>query len=131
MLGAALLGVVGWFGFDYVGGQSLSAQVIKFKVRLGHQGRGASGGTQGQGRHGHLHPARPRTSGDEVGREDFRFGEPANQVDKVVTVTHDRARDQPPMPGQLPVRLSRRRRPARPALTGATVLNRPTRPDLR
>ena len=29
-LGAVLLGVIGWIGWDYVAGQSVSAEVIKF-----------------------------------------------------------------------------------------------------
>lgn len=32
VLGAVLLGVVGWIGWDYVAGQSVSAEVIKFQV---------------------------------------------------------------------------------------------------
>ncbi|MFD3436206.1 DUF4307 domain-containing protein [Streptomyces sp. NPDC058685] len=32
VLGAALLGVIGWFGWDYVAGQRISAEVIKFSV---------------------------------------------------------------------------------------------------
>ncbi|MEV6787277.1 DUF4307 domain-containing protein [Streptomyces sp. NPDC051098] len=32
VLGVALLGMVGWFGYDYVAGQRISAEVIKFSV---------------------------------------------------------------------------------------------------
>ncbi|WP_405601487.1 DUF4307 domain-containing protein [Streptomyces sp. NBC_01410] len=31
-LGVALLGVIGWFGYDYIAGQKISAEVIKFSV---------------------------------------------------------------------------------------------------
>ena len=32
VLGVALLGVIGWIGFDYVGGQDISAELIKSDV---------------------------------------------------------------------------------------------------
>ncbi len=32
VLGVALLGMIGWFGYDYVAGQRISAEVIKFSV---------------------------------------------------------------------------------------------------
>ncbi|MFD4142448.1 DUF4307 domain-containing protein [Streptomyces sp. NBC_00390] len=32
VLGVLLLGVVGWFGYDYIAGQKISAEVIKFDV---------------------------------------------------------------------------------------------------
>ncbi|WP_328670081.1 DUF4307 domain-containing protein [Streptomyces sp. NBC_00322] len=31
-LGVVLLGVIGWFGYDYIAGQKISAEVIKFSV---------------------------------------------------------------------------------------------------
>ncbi|MFK4223813.1 DUF4307 domain-containing protein [Streptomyces sp. NPDC019890] len=31
-LGAVFLGVIGWFGYDYIAGQQISAEVIKFEV---------------------------------------------------------------------------------------------------
>ncbi|MFI1398457.1 DUF4307 domain-containing protein [Streptomyces sp. NPDC020681] len=32
VLGVALLAVVGWFGYDYIAGQRISAELIKFSV---------------------------------------------------------------------------------------------------
>ncbi|MEW2080777.1 DUF4307 domain-containing protein [Streptomyces sp. NPDC005283] len=32
VLGVALLGMIGWFGYDYIAGQKISAEVIKFDV---------------------------------------------------------------------------------------------------
>ena len=36
VLGCRLLALIGWFGYDYVAGQEISAEVIKFEVDLGH-----------------------------------------------------------------------------------------------
>jgi hypothetical protein len=35
VLGAAMLGLVGWFGYDHVAGTKISAEVIKFDVTEG------------------------------------------------------------------------------------------------
>ncbi|MCY0932764.1 DUF4307 domain-containing protein [Streptomyces sp. H34-S4] len=86
VLGVALLGVVGWIGWDYVAGQSVSAEVIKFKVvsdtavdvHLEVRKEASVTGvctliSQDEG-HG------------EVGRADFTFAENAKRVDRVVTL---------------------------------------------
>ncbi|MCY0925934.1 DUF4307 domain-containing protein [Streptomyces sp. H27-H1] len=86
VLGVALLGVVGWIGWDYVAGQSVSAEVIKFKVvsdtavdvHLEVRKEASVTGvctlsSQDEG-HG------------EVGRADFTFAENTKRVDRVVTL---------------------------------------------
>ncbi|ARE74868.1 DUF4307 domain-containing protein [Streptomyces sp. NPDC059558] len=86
VLGVALLGVIGWIGWDYIAGQSVSAEVIKFqvisdtevKVHLEVRKESSVTGvcslsSQDEG-HG------------EVGRADFTFAQPVSRVDEVVTL---------------------------------------------
>ncbi|MFG3286976.1 DUF4307 domain-containing protein [Streptomyces sp. NPDC048111] len=87
VLGALLIGVVGWIGWDYVGGQSLSAQVIKFKVVSDTSVEVHLEVTKDKKAKGTCTLRAQETSGDDVGRADFRFDEPVQQVDKVVTIT--------------------------------------------
>ncbi|CAM5545695.1 DUF4307 domain-containing protein [Streptomyces xanthochromogenes] len=87
VLAVVLLGVIGWIGYDYVGGQSLSAQVIKFKVVSDTSVEVHLEVTKDKNARGTCTLRAQQTSGDDVGRADFRFDEPAKQVDKVVTIT--------------------------------------------
>ncbi|MFJ7587434.1 DUF4307 domain-containing protein [Streptomyces sp. NPDC097617] len=86
VLGVGLLSVVGWIGWDYIAGQSVSAEVIKFqvisdtevKVHLEVRKEASVTGvcslsSQDEG-HG------------EVGRADFTFARSASRVDEVVTL---------------------------------------------
>ncbi|WP_326588340.1 DUF4307 domain-containing protein [Streptomyces sp. NBC_01294] len=85
-LGVLLLSVIGWIGWGYISGQSVSAEVIKFqvisdtevKVHLEVRKEASVTGvcslsSQDEG-HG------------EVGRADFTFAQPEGRVDEVVTV---------------------------------------------
>ncbi|MBX7465640.1 DUF4307 domain-containing protein [Streptomyces sp. MAG02] len=87
VLAVVLLGVIGWIGYEYVGGQSLSAQVIKFKVVSDTSVEVHLEVTKDKDAKGTCTLRAQQTSGDDVGRADFRFDEPAKQVDKVVTIT--------------------------------------------
>ncbi|MFE9402750.1 DUF4307 domain-containing protein [Streptomyces sp. NPDC006530] len=86
-LAAALLGVIAWIGFDYVGGQSLSAQVIKFKVVSDTSVEVHLEVVKDKNAKGTCTLRAQQTSGDDVGRADFRFDEPVKQIDRVVTIT--------------------------------------------
>ncbi|MER5809481.1 DUF4307 domain-containing protein [Streptomyces sp. NPDC002033] len=86
VLGVALLGVVGWIGWDYVGGQAVSAEVIKFqivsdsevKVHLEVRKEASVTGVctlmSQDEQHG------------EVGRADFTFAQRDSRVDEMVTL---------------------------------------------
>ncbi|MEV0980818.1 DUF4307 domain-containing protein [Streptomyces sp. NPDC049915] len=84
-LGAVLLAVVGWFGYHYVVGSGISAQVITFdasgnavKVHLEvHKDAGTDG---------YCTLRSQAADGTEVGRADFRFTGPDTRIDRVVTL---------------------------------------------
>ncbi|MFG2991591.1 DUF4307 domain-containing protein [Streptomyces sp. NPDC048257] len=86
VLGAVLLGVVGWIGWDYVAGQSVSAEVIKFqvisdtevKVHLEVRKEASVTGVCSLSSQDEAH--------GEVGRADFTFAQSASRVDEVVTL---------------------------------------------
>ena len=85
VLGAALLVLVGWFAYYYVGGNKISAQVIAFdpsstavKVHLEvRKDKDASG---------YCTLRSQDADGTEVGRADFRFDQRSSRIDKVVTL---------------------------------------------
>ncbi|MFD3483550.1 MULTISPECIES: DUF4307 domain-containing protein [unclassified Streptomyces] len=86
VLGVGLLALVGWFGYDYVAGQSVSGELIKFKrvsasaveVHLEVRKDKDAAGTC---------TLRSRAEdGAEVGRKDVRFDGPETRIDRVVTV---------------------------------------------
>ncbi|MGW5122575.1 DUF4307 domain-containing protein [Streptomyces sp. NPDC004069] len=84
-LGAALLVLVGYFAYHYVGQNKISAQVITFEaskdaVRIHlevHKDADARG---------YCTLRSQAADGSEVGRADFRFDEHASQIDKVLTL---------------------------------------------
>ncbi|MFG2971980.1 DUF4307 domain-containing protein [Streptomyces sp. NPDC048331] len=85
-LGAVLLGVVGWIGWDYVAGQSVSAEVIKFqvisdtevKVHLEVRKESSVTGVCSLSSQDKEHA--------EVGRADFTFAQGSSRVDELVTL---------------------------------------------
>ncbi|GGK15579.1 membrane protein [Streptomyces camponoticapitis] len=86
VLGVGLLALVGWFGYDYVAGQSVSGELIKFKrvsasaveVHLEvRKDKDATGTCTLRSR---------AEDGSEVGRKDVRVDGPETRIDRVVTV---------------------------------------------
>ncbi|MCW5253951.1 MULTISPECIES: DUF4307 domain-containing protein [unclassified Streptomyces] len=85
VLGVALVALIGWFGYHYVGQSSISAQVVTFEisdrsvqVKLEvHKDAGVSG---------YCTVRSQAEDGDEVGRADFRFGKDDTRVDQTVTL---------------------------------------------
>ncbi|WNM29866.1 DUF4307 domain-containing protein [Streptomyces sp. Li-HN-5-11] len=85
VLGAALLALVGYFAYHYVGQNEISAQVIAFQasdnaVQVHLEVR------KDADAHGYCTLRSQATNGDEVGRADFRFDQHATQIDKVLTL---------------------------------------------
>jgi hypothetical protein len=85
VLGAALLALIGYFAYHYVGQNEISAQVVTFQssddaVRIHlevHKDADARG---------YCTLRSQDTTRAEVGRADFRFDEQATRIDKVVTL---------------------------------------------
>ncbi|QKW08837.1 DUF4307 domain-containing protein [Streptomyces sp. NA04227] len=85
-LGVVLLAVVGWFGWDYVNGQRLSGEVIKFKVVSDRAVEAHLEVRKDADAKGYCTLRSRSADGAEVGRADFRFDENKGRVDKVVTL---------------------------------------------
>ncbi|GAA0633130.1 DUF4307 domain-containing protein [Streptomyces thermocarboxydovorans] len=85
VLGALLLGLVGWFGYHYVVQNEISAELISFDagedaVRVHLEVRKDAAAT------GYCTVRSQAENGAEVGRADFRFDGDATRIDKVVTL---------------------------------------------
>ncbi|EFL34523.1 conserved hypothetical protein [Streptomyces viridochromogenes DSM 40736] len=85
VLAAALLGLVGWFGYYYVGQNEISAEVISFElgeksVQV-HLQVHKDAGTDG-----YCTVRSQAESGKVVGRGEFHFDGDATSIDKVVTL---------------------------------------------
>ncbi|MFE6834666.1 DUF4307 domain-containing protein [Streptomyces sp. NPDC057705] len=85
-LGAALLGVVGWIGWDYVAGQSVSAEVIKFQVISDTEVKVHLEVRKDASVTGVCSLSSQDKGHGEVGRADFAFAQPESRVDEVVTL---------------------------------------------
>lgn len=85
VLGAALLVLVGWFAYHYIGQSEISAQVIAFEAAHDtvqahlevHKDADAAG---------YCTLRSQAADGTEVGRADFRFAGSATRIDQVVTL---------------------------------------------
>lgn len=85
VLGAVLLVVVGWFGYHYVVGNKISAEIITFttyddSVTVHLEVRKDSGTS------GYCTVRSQAENGAEVGRADFRFDGDATRIDTLVTL---------------------------------------------
>ncbi|MGE9692491.1 MULTISPECIES: DUF4307 domain-containing protein [unclassified Streptomyces] len=85
VLGVLLLVVVGWFGWSYIAGQKLSAEVISFDVVSDHEVKAHLEVRKDEDAKGTCTMRSQAGDGAEVGRADFRFDQSAKRVDKVVT----------------------------------------------
>ena len=86
VLGVALIAVVGWIGYDYIGGTEISAQVISFKPVSDSAVEAHLEVRKDAGASGYCTLRSQSADGVEVGRADFRFDQDSSRVDKVVTL---------------------------------------------
>lgn len=86
ILGVGLLAIVGWFGYDYVAGTKVSAEVIKFDVVSDSAVKVHLEVRKDAGASGYCTLRSQAEDGAEVGRADFRFDQDTDRIDKVVTL---------------------------------------------
>lgn len=85
VLGVALLALVGWFAYYYVGENKISAEVITFdtsaaSVQVHLEVR------KDKDAHGYCTLRSQSADGVEVGRADFRFDQKSSRIDQVLTL---------------------------------------------
>ncbi|MGW0783521.1 DUF4307 domain-containing protein [Streptomyces sp. NPDC002913] len=86
VLGVAFLGMIGWFGYDYVSGQDISAEVIKSRVVSDSKAEAHLEVRKERDADGHCTLRALNEDGAEVGRADFRFEERSERIDEVVSL---------------------------------------------
>ncbi|MER6257329.1 DUF4307 domain-containing protein [Streptomyces sp. NPDC001584] len=86
VLGAVLLGVVGWIGWDYVAGQSVSAEVIKFQVISDTEVKVHLEVRKDASVTGVCSLSSQNEEHAEVGRADFTFAQNRSRVDEILTL---------------------------------------------
>jgi len=86
VLGVALLALVGWFAYYYIGGNKISAEVITFKAVSDSAVEVHLEVRKDADAHGYCTLRSQSADGAEVGRADFRFEQNSSRIDKVVTL---------------------------------------------
>ncbi|MFJ3975012.1 DUF4307 domain-containing protein [Streptomyces sp. NPDC090021] len=85
-LGVLLLGMIGWIGWDYVAGRSVSAEVIKFQVISDTEVKVHLEVRKDASVTGVCTMVSQDEQHAEVGRADFTFAQRQSRVDEVVSV---------------------------------------------
>ncbi|MEU3062310.1 DUF4307 domain-containing protein [Streptomyces subrutilus] len=85
-LGVVLLGVVGWLGWGYIAGKSVSAEVIKFQVVSASEVKVHLEVRKDASVTGVCTLSSQDESHGEVGRADFTFAQQQSRVDEVVSL---------------------------------------------
>ncbi|MGW7264106.1 DUF4307 domain-containing protein [Streptomyces sp. NPDC054842] len=86
VLGVALLALVGYFAYYYVGGSRISGEVIAFSAVSDEAVEVHLEVRKDTGVSGYCTVRSQARDGAEVGRADFRFDQRSSRVDKVVTL---------------------------------------------
>ncbi|MFG2753441.1 DUF4307 domain-containing protein [Streptomyces xanthophaeus] len=86
VLGALLLGMVGWIGWDYISGQEVSAEVIKFQVVSDSEVKVHLEVRKDPSVTGVCTLSSQDEEHGEVGRADFSFAQPQARVDEMVSL---------------------------------------------
>ncbi|WP_149185163.1 DUF4307 domain-containing protein [Streptomyces sp. TRM49041] len=86
VLGVGLVALVGWFGYDYIAGQKVSAELIKFDVAAEDRVDVHLEVRKQDDAKGYCTVRALAESGAEVGRKEVRFDQASQRVDQVVAV---------------------------------------------
>ncbi|WP_329559462.1 DUF4307 domain-containing protein [Streptomyces uncialis] len=86
VLGAGLLGLVTWIGYGYISSQTLSGEMIRFKVVSDRAIETHLEVRKDSEARGFCTVRAQSEDGAEVGRADFRFDQRSDRVDEVVTL---------------------------------------------
>ncbi|MER5892494.1 DUF4307 domain-containing protein [Streptomyces sp. NPDC001876] len=86
VLGVAFLGMVGWFGYDYVAGQDISAELIKSDVVSDDRAEAHLEVRKDRDTDGYCTVRALSEDGGEVARKDFRFDQRSERIDEVVSL---------------------------------------------
>ncbi|GAA2480086.1 DUF4307 domain-containing protein [Streptomyces gobitricini] len=86
VLGVALLALVGWFGYDYIAGQKVSAELIKFDVSADDRVQAHLEVRKDRDAKGSCTLRALAEDGGEVGHKNVRFDRAVDRIDEVVTV---------------------------------------------
>ncbi|MBD3006635.1 DUF4307 domain-containing protein [Streptomyces sp. 5-10] len=86
VLGAGLLALIAWFGYDYIAGQDVSGRLTGFKVVADDAVEVRLEITKDKDATGVCTVRTLDEYHDEVGRKDFTFGQRQEDMVKVVTV---------------------------------------------
>ncbi|MGW7578882.1 DUF4307 domain-containing protein [Streptomyces sp. NPDC054765] len=86
VLGAVLLGVIGWTGVSYIAGQDLSGRVITWDTVSDHAVKIHLEVVKGTGDKGVCTLRSQAEDGSEVGRKDVTIDQRSGQVDTEVTL---------------------------------------------
>lgn len=86
VLGVAFLGMIGWFGYDYVTGQDISAELIKSDVVADDRAEAHLEVRKDRDTDGYCTVRALSEDGTEVARKDFRFDQRSERIDEVVSL---------------------------------------------
>ncbi|MEU9762698.1 DUF4307 domain-containing protein [Streptomyces sp. NPDC047985] len=86
VLGVAFLGMVAWFGYDYVSGQQISAEVIKRQVVSDERVDVHLEVRKDEDAKGYCTLRAQHEDGSDVARKDFRFDDHTDRVDRIVSL---------------------------------------------
>ncbi|MFE3514958.1 DUF4307 domain-containing protein [Streptomyces sp. NPDC059166] len=86
VLGVAFLAMVGWFGWDYIAGQDISAEVIKSRIVSDSRAEAHLEVRKERGTDGHCTLRALSEEGGEVGRADYRFDQRSERIDEIVSL---------------------------------------------
>lgn len=86
VLGVAFLGMIGWFGYDYVAGQDISAELIKSDIVSDDRAQAHLEVRKDRDTEGYCTVRALSEDGGEVARKDFRFDERSERIDEVVSL---------------------------------------------